>query len=342
MTMGADYFMDKRKLGKSDIYVTPITIGCWSFGGYEDDYWGAQDQRAVERLVDAALDCGANYFDTAFVYNDGRSESSLGAALKGKRGRALICTKSPGYDTWEEFEGELVKSLKRLGADDVDVLMIHWPARDEEKMRDNLRFLKKVCEKGYAHYAGVSNFGVTTMKLAAELGLDIVANEFAYSLMGRAAEYEVVPYCVGHDIGITSYMSLMQGILTGKYASIDDIPPVRRRTIQFDGTKNPLVNKAHSVPPAEAEVLALIDKLRELASQTGHTPGQLAIAWCLHRPGITTAIVGCRDEKQLFDNIKAGDIKLDADVISALEEASRPILEKSGNTTDVFGKDRIW
>jgi len=334
--------MQKRKLGKSDIYVTPITIGCWSFGGCDDDYWGAQDQRAVERLVDAALDCGANYFDTAYGYNDGRSEASLGAALKGKRSRALICTKAPAYDSEAEFNDELANSLKRLGVDDVDVLMIHWPASDPETMKSNLRYLKKACEKGYAHYAGVSNFGVKTMELAAEAGLEIVANEFVYSLMSRAAEYEVAPYCIEHNIAITSYMSLMQGILTGKYAAIEDIPPIRRRTIQFDGTRNPLVNKAHAVPPAEAEVLALIDKLRELASQTGLTAGQLAIAWCIAKPAITTAIVGCRDERQLYDNFKAGEAKPDADVMSALDEASRPIMEKGGGITDAFGKDRIW
>jgi aryl-alcohol dehydrogenase-like predicted oxidoreductase len=334
--------MDKRKLGKSDIWVTPIAIGCWSFGGYEDDYWGAQDQRAVERLVDAAVDCGANFFDTAYMYNEGRSESSLGAALKGKRGQALICTKTPVFNTWEEFEGGLAKSLKRLGVDEVDVLMIHWPTRDEKLMEDNLRFLKKVCDKGYTHYAGVSNFGVRTMEMAAGLGLDIIANEFTYSLICRAAEYEVAPYCAGHDIGITSYMSLMQGILTGKYKDIGDIPPRRRRTIHFDGAKNPLVNKAHAAPPAEAEVLAAIDKLRELSDQTGLTPGQLAIAWSIAKPAITTAIVGCRDEGQLYDNIKAGEAKPDAGIVAALDEASRPILDKMGDIVDIFGNDRIW
>ena len=334
--------MEKKRLGKSDIWVAPIAVGCWSFGGYADDYWGAQDQRAVERLVDAALDAGANFFDTAYMYNDGRSESSLGAALKGKRSRACICTKTPVYDTWEEFEGALAGSLRRLGADDVDVLMIHWPSRDEELMRQNLRFLKKVCDKGYAHYAGVSNFGVRTMEMAAEAGLKIIANEFAYSLICRAVEFEVAPYCVERDIGITSYMSLMQGILTGKYSSVDEIPPRRRRTVHFDGTKNPLVNRAHSVPPAEAEVFAVIDKLKELAGQTGLTPGQLALAWCLAKPGIATAIAGCRDERQLYDNIKAGDAKLGADVIAALDEASAPVLEKIGNVPDIFGNDRIY
>ena len=334
--------MDKKKLGSSDILVSPIVIGAWSFGGGEDDYWGAQDQNAVERLVHAAIDRGVNFIDTAYMYNDGRSESSLGAAIKGKRGQVVLCTKTPVWDSYEKFEDELSKSLKRLGANDVDILMIHWPSRDEKVMRDNLTYLKKVCDKGYAHYAGVSNFGVGTMEMAAEAGLNVVANEFAYSLMCRAAEYEVVPYCEKHNIGITSYMSLMQGILTGKYSGIDEIPARRRRTIHFDGTKNPFVNKAHSVPHCENEVLTLLSRLRELADAAGLSPGRLALAWCLAKPGITTAIVGCRDEAQLYDNIEAADVKPDSGILEALDEASRPILDKIGNITDIFGHDRIW
>ena len=334
--------MDRKRLGSSDILVTPVTIGAWSFGGEDGDYWGAQDQNAVERLVHAAIDRGVNFIDTAYMYNDGRSESSLGAAIKGKRNQVVICTKTPVQDTWEEFEGELVSSLKRLGVNDVDVLMIHWPTRDEKLMEDNLKFLKKVCDKGYAHYAAVSNFGVQTMDMAYDADLEIIANEFSYSLMCRAAEYQVAPYCVDNNIGITSYMSLMQGILTGKYASVEEIPPRRRRTVHFDGTKNPFVNKAHSVPHAEAEVFALIDKLRELSKETGYTPGQLSLAWCLAKPFITTAIVGCRDEKQLYDNIEAGEIKLEAGIVAALDEASQPVKGKIGNITDIFGNDRIW
>ena len=334
--------MEKIKLGSSDIMITPITVGCWSFGGNEDDYWGSQDQRAVERLVHAAIDSGVNFFDTAYMYNGGRSESSLGAAIKGKRSQTVICTKTPTYESWEKFESALADALKRLGVNEVDVLMIHWPTRDEKLMRENLTYLKRVCDKGHTRYAGVSNFGVRTMEMAKEEGLNIIANEFAYSLMCRATEFEVAPYCVEHNIGITSYMSLMQGILTGKYASIEEIPPRRRRTVQFDGTKNPHVNKAHSVPHSEAETLALIETLKSLSGEAGLTPGQLAIAWCLVKPGIATAIVGCRDEQQLYDNIKAGEAKLDAGIIATLDEASQPILDKMGNIVDIFGNDRIW
>jgi len=331
--------METRKIAEN-IIISRLGVGCWAFGG--GAYWGEQSQKDVETVVHAAIDNGVNFFDTAYMYNSGRSESSLGAALKGKRNQAVICTKTPVFDTWEKFESELAASLKRLGTDDVDVLMIHWPTRDEKLMRDNLSFLKKVCDKGYVRYAGVSNFGVRTMEMAAEAGLKIIANEFAYSLMCRATEYEVAPYCVDHNIGITSYMSLMQGILTGKYSSVEEIPPARRRTVHFDCTKNPMVNKAHSVPHCESEVLALIDKLKALSGETGLSAGQLALAWCLVKPGIATAIVGCRDERQLYDNIKAGDAKLDEAIIKALDEASQPILDKIGNTVDIFGHSRIW
>jgi len=334
--------MDRKPLGKSDIRVAPISVGCWSFGGNAGDYWGAQDQKDVDALVAAAIECGANFFDTAYMYNDGRSEESLGKALKGRRGGATICTKTPAKGSWEEFSGDLQKSLKRMGVGEADVLMIHWPSPDRETMKENLLYLKRACEAGYVHYAGVSNCGLESLALAESLGVQLVANEFCYSLISRAAEFEVAPYCASHDIGITAYMSLMQGVLTGKYASVKEIPPIRRRTVQFDHTGNPLVDKPHATPPADAEVEAVIRTLKDLAPELGLTPGQLALAWCLAKPGITTSIVGCRNVAQLYDNVKAGEAALDADTIRALDDASQPVLDKMGNTTDIFGRDRIW
>lgn len=334
--------MQKKRLGASDIMVAPISIGSWSFGGQEGDYWGARDQRDVQRVVDLAIELGANFFDTAYGYNDGRSEISLGQALKGKRERAYVCTKTPILKTPGEFEEKLAASLKRLDMEYVDVLMIHWPTRDRALLEQNLLSLKKAVDKGYARFAGVSNFARETMEIAKDLGLALVANEFCYSLISRAPEYEVLPYCVEHDIGVTCYLSLMQGILTGKYRSIGEIPENYRRTIQFDGEKNSLVGKAHPVPHAEAEILAVIEKQREIAADLSVTPGQLALAWCASKPGVATMFVGCRDENQLRDNVRAGELTLSADVIRALDEVSLPVLNKSGNTTDVWGRDRIW
>ncbi len=334
--------MIKKALGASQLQVAPISIGCWSFGGNAEDYWGSQDQADVDNLVAAAIDSGANFFDTAYGYNDGRSEISLGQALKGRREKAIVCTKTPIQPSAEAFEQGLADSLKRLRMDYVDLLMIHWPTRERKLLETNLLALNAVRKKGMIRYAGVSNFALGTMNIARELEVPIVANEFAYSLLSRAPEAEVVPYCIENDIGITTYMSLMQGILTGKYASLADIPPRRRRTVQFDGAANPFVGKAHATPPADAEALAVVDKLRELAPETGLSVGQLALAWCVNKPGITTAFVGCRNAQQLRDNILAGEAKLAPSTMAALDAASKPVWDKMGNTTDIFGHDRIW
>lgn len=188
----------------------------------------------------------------------------------------------------------------------------------------------------------MSNFGVKTMELARELGVKVVANEFAYSLLSRGPELNVVPYCQQHGIGITSYMSLMQGVLTGKYDSIQDIPPRRRRTVQFDGLKNPLVGQAHATPPAEDEVMEVLRVLKRLAPECRMSVSQLALAWCLDKPAMATAIVGCRNTSQLLENMQAADAALDAGVVAELDRASQGVLDKMGGTLDIFGRDRIW
>lgn len=334
--------MNKRKLGASDLYVHPISIGCWSFGGGADDYWGEQAQSDVENLVNEALDRGVNFFDTAQGYNDGRSESSLGKALGQRRKEAIICTKTPIRESAEEFEKGVVESLERLQSDYVDVLMIHWPTFDEALLETNLKALNDVCKKGYVRYPAVSNFGPKTMRIAKELGVPVVANEFAYSLISRGSEFEVVPYCLENDIGITAYMSLMQGILTGKYPSIADIPPRRRRTVQFDAESNPMVDAKHPVPHCEPQVQAVLDALKELAPQLGLSIGQLALAWCVNKSAITTSFVGCRDKQQLIDNAKAGEVQIPKEVMDALDMASQGVKDAMGNITDIFGRERIW
>ncbi|MCL2059497.1 MAG: aldo/keto reductase [Oscillospiraceae bacterium] len=334
--------MQKKQLGSSELQIPPISIGCWSFGGNAEDYWGAQDQQDVDALVALAIDTDANFFDTAYGYNEGRSEESLGKALQGKRDKAIICTKTPICETPKIFEEKLVASLRRLGTEYVDILMIHWPTRDQALLEQNLMALKNMCEKGLVRYAGVSNFGIGTLSIAKSVGVNCIANEFAYSLLSRAPEYDVIPYCVENNIGIVCYMSLMQGILTGKYRAIDDIPMRYRRTVQFDGANNTLINKAHATPPAEAEAMAVVNALIDISSDIGITPGQLALAWCIAKPGVATTFVGCRNAKQLEDNCLAGEVKLESSVISALDEASQPVLDKMGNTVDIFGQNRIW
>jgi myo-inositol catabolism protein IolS len=338
--------MKQVQLGRSDLFVSQLTVGCWSFGGNANDYWGAQDQGEVDDLVKVALDRGVNFFDTAFGYNEGRSEMSLGQALQGMRSQAIICNKIPiqPMARLPEYKAMVEASLKRLGTDVIDVMMIHWPVKDEPLLRANLEALHRVQQAGLIRQIGVSNFGIRTMEIAAEMGVTVIVNEFAYNLMSRAPEYEILPYVCSHQIGFAAYMPLMQGILTGKYKTIEEIPNVRRRSLHFDSCKNPEITQ-HCTRGAEAEVMLLLDNLGRLQAETGLQPGQVAMAWLLAKPGMSTAMAGCRNVRQLEENVAGAELVLDPDLVTYLDEISRPLKEKLGNNVDLWqsgDQSRIW
>ncbi|NLG37565.1 MAG: aldo/keto reductase [Clostridiales bacterium] len=337
--------MQYRPLGDSGVSVSPLTVGCWSFGGDERSYWGGQSQREVDQLVREALDLGVNLFDTAFMYNEGASEISLGRALAGQRERALICNKIPivPHEEIPAYEDKITASLKRLRTDYIDILMIHWPTRDERLLRENLEAILRVQQRGLVHRIGVSNFGVRTLQIAREMGVRPVADELAYNLISRGIEKEILPYCVKEEIGVVAYMPIMQGILTGKFDSLGDIPPARRRTIHFDSRNNPAAR--HGGPGVETELPEFLTKLSELARQSGMTPGDLSIAWVSSKPGISSVIAGCRSVDQLRQNVRAAETPLAADMVSLLNEASEKILGLLGPNADLWespANSRVW
>ncbi|MDW7658804.1 MAG: aldo/keto reductase [Bacillota bacterium] len=337
--------MIQNKLGQSDLKISPLTVGCWSFGGGDGSYWGAQSQQDVNDLVAEALAMGVNFFDTAFGYNDGKSEESLGIALRGKRQDALICNKIPiqTADQLSRYEETIQASLKRLQTDVIDIMMIHWPTRDEGLLRANLEALQQMREKGLVREIGVSNFGLRTLNIAREMEIPVVANEFAYNLMTRGIEKEILPYCHANQIGVAAYMPIMQGILTGKYAHLEDIPLVRKRSVHFKCEGNP--ESRHGGPGAEDEVLYLLDELNRIAQETGIKEGHLAIAWLIAQSGVSTVIAGCRTVDQLRDNVQAVETKLDSSILAALDAASLPLNQKMPDQLDLWqigDKSRIW
>lgn len=337
--------MKKLQLGKSDLFVSPLTVGCWSFGGDADSYWGQQEQSEVNRLVHAALDRGVNFFDTAFGYNDGRSEQSLGIALQGRRQDAVICNKIPIQDEQQltHYHQTITDSLKRLQTDVIDVMMIHWPVKDESLLRANLEALRQEQQRGTIRAVGVSNFATATLEIAREIGLIVVANEFAYNLVSRAMEETVLPYCRKQQIGVLAYMPLMQGLLTGKFASLDDLPPNRRRTIHFDSRYQPLAR--HGGSGAEKELTALLRTMADIKTNSGIEPAVQAIAWLTAQPGVTSVIAGCRTLDQLQANADAAETELPEALLNKLNQASRPILSQLSGQLDLWqlnDKSRIW
>ncbi|MDR2136397.1 MAG: aldo/keto reductase [Treponema sp.] len=338
--------MEKVRLGTSDLLVSPLMVGCWSFGGDSASYWGEQDQADVDALVAEGLDRGINFFDTAVGYNDGNSEIALGKALGKRRDEAVICDKvqiQPAERLGKDYEAMVADALKRLNTSYIDLLMIHWPTRNEGLLQANLEALLKLRHKGMIREIGVSNFSLRTLEIARETGVRVVADEFAFNLISRWPERELLPYCEANRIGALAYMPLMQGVLAGKYKTIADIPLMRRRTIHYAKADNP--HSSHGAPGADAEIESFLRGLRDLSEKTGLSCGTLSVAWVCHKPAVVSAIVGCRTVEQLRENAAAVETKLPPQTLKALDDLSKPVFDKLGDYPDIWKKpeeSRVW
>ena len=252
--------METRTLTPSGIQLPILGLGCWSFGGQEGDYWGPHDDREAAEIVARALDSGVNYFDTAEGYNEGRSEAALGRALAGRRHEAIIGTKvSPNNTAPATLRQHCEASLRRLDTDTIDIYMVHWPITDHP-VADAFATLADLRAEGKIRAIGISNFGPTQLQEAVATGVPLEVNQLGYSLLNRTIEFEILPACQQYGIGVAAYMPLMQGLLSGRWRSADEIPQVRRRTRHFSGARPPA---RHGEPGAEAEVFAAIAGIAE-------------------------------------------------------------------------------
>ncbi len=329
--------MEKRKCGKSSIQVSVLGIGCWSYGG--GDYWGPQSQSDVDAVVHKALDLGINYFDSAEAYNEGRSEESLGKALKGRRGEAIIGTKiSPSNTQPSVLRSHCEASMRRLQTDYIDIYMVHWPIT-RYSVEDAFATLMELQSEGKVRSIGVSNFGVQQLTQALSTGARIDVNQLCYNLLSRAIEVEILPLCRRHDIGIFGYMPLLQGLLADKYSTADEVPPMRSRTRHFRGDRP---ESRHGEAGAEDETFEAIAGIREIAKEIDIPMEQLALAWATARPGITSILVGTRNISQLQDNTEAASVSLSSETIKRLDDLTEPLLEILGSNPDYYlgGEDK--
>ena len=326
--------MQMRICGKSGIEISPMGIGCWSYGG--GDYWGAQAQSDVTAVANAALDAGINFFDTAEGYNSGRSEEALAVALKGRRHEAVIGTKvsSPNPTAIRE---RCEASLHRLQTDYVDIYMIHWPD-DEFAIEESMSELMRLQEDGLIRAIGVSNFGVEQLTAVLDTGASIAVNQLCYNLLSRAIEPELLPLCRELNVGILGYMPLLQGILTGQYKSADEIPPVHARFRHF---RDDRPEASHGGEGAEEEMFETLEGIRKITEAEQIPMSRLAIAWAMARPGITCMLVGTRNVDELAKNLHAVAYSPSADVIESLDKLTAPLLEKLGPNPDYFTGGRI-
>jgi aryl-alcohol dehydrogenase-like predicted oxidoreductase len=287
-------------LGNSDLQLTSIGFGAWAIGGGNWEHaWGPQDDNESIEAIHRALDLGINWIDTAAVYGLGHSEEVVGQAVKSHFGpKPLVFTK--GSMRWHEdrsiyrslkaasLSEEIEGSLCRLGVDTIDLYQIHH-ANPEGEIEEGWETLARFKEQGKLRWIGVSNFSVEQMKRAQKIA-PITSLQPPYSMLRRAVEQEVLPFAQEHGIGVINYSPMVSGLLTGAMTAervaafpADDW---RRRAVEF---KEPRLSKN----------LRLVEVLREIGSGHGVSPGVVAVAWTLHHPAITAAIVGGRSEKQV-------------------------------------------
>jgi aryl-alcohol dehydrogenase-like predicted oxidoreductase len=348
--------MQQRKLGKSGILVSPLAMGCWAYGG--GAYWGEQSQQDVDMVVQAALDRGINFFDTAEMYNNGESEISLGKALGNRRKEAVICSKISPSNTAKVRE-HLIASLRRLGTDYLDIYMLHWPinrlslqhfTQDEETLlhppavTEVYQQLEELKKEGLIRCIGMSNFGVKQMAEVVSVGVPVDVNEMPYNIVSRAIECEIVPFCIKNDIALVASMGLQQGLLTGIYHTPGEVPPNQAHSRHFSQSRGKGASR-HEEEGAEDELFRVVAFLKELSIKTGYSPAALAVAWILNKPFIAAALVGSRNLSELAANSIAAGIRLDKAVMDSIDEKSLPVLNKLGASPDYYEdrkKSRIF
>lgn len=322
--------MRYRKLGRTDISVSVVALGCWPFAG--DSNWGEQDDSASIETVHAALDAGVNFFDTAEAYGAGRSEEVLGKALLGHRQEAVVATKvSGGHLAPADIERACERSLKYLQTDYIDLYQIHWPSRTVA-LEESLGALEKLRQQGKIRAIGVCNFGrqdLTDLWAAGRAE----TNQLPYSLIWRVIEHGIQPQCVEKGMGILCYSPLAQGLLTGKFASADDVPLGRARTRHFSKARS---GTRHGEDGCEKETFAAIDKIRQISEKVGASMAEVSLAWLLHRPGVTTVLAGARRPEQVMQNVQATELVLSPEIVEVLAEATEEVKLKLGNNPDPY------
>ena len=299
--------MEKRMIGTTDVGASAIALGCWPMGG---DYWGGTDDDESIRTIHRALELGVNFLDTASGYGRGHSEEVVGKALKGRRQEAVISTKaSGGGHSPDQLREKLSGSLERLQTDYVDVYFIHWPSR-EEPLAVTMAAMEQLRSEGLIRAIGVSNFDVEMLEMASRHGtVDIL--QPPYNLIWRFIEQNVLPYCCEHNIGISTYSSLAQGLLAGV---------IRLDTRYRGGDMRP--RSVLWKPENLGKCLYTVERLRPIARDLGVTVAQLSLRWLISQPGVTTALVGARTVDEISENAGATGWDLPEGILAEVQGIS--------------------
>ena len=316
--------MDHRPLGRTGIRVSPLCLGAMMFGGKTSP----ADSAAI---IDRALDAGINFIDTANVYNQGRSEEAVGEALQrnGRRSQVILATKVHGRmgddpnamgNTRRHIIEQCEASLRRLKTDWIDLYQVHRPQPDVP-IDETLRALDDLVRSGKVRYIGSSTFAawqlVESLWVAKEYGLErFVCEQPPYNLLDRRIDRELLPMAQAYGFGIIPWSPLAGGLLTGKYRR-NAPPPEDSRYANLDA--NPLYRRRMN-----DAIWDVVEPLESLAREKGTTISRLALAWCIHQPGVTSPIIGPRTMEQLEDNLGALEVTITDEDRKAIDRIIPP------------------
>jgi len=314
--------MQTRKLGNSDLMITPVGFGAWAIGGGGWAFaWGAQEESDSIAAIHCALELGVNWIDTAAVYGLGHSEKMVASALKEWKGqRPYIFTKCAMR--WDEqgkvskvhsaasIKQECEESLKRLQTDVIDLYQIHWPPEDNgPSLEESWQAMVDLQKAGKVRWIGVSNYSAEQMERCAQVA-PVTSDQPPYSMLRRKIEASIVPYVKEHNVGLIVYSPMLSGMLTG------GMTKERAENLPADDWRR---NNAEFREPKLSQNLELVERLRAIGERYGRTPGEIAIAWTLHNPAVTGAIVGSRSAKQAEGVMRAGELQLTDQDLAQIE-----------------------
>lgn len=323
--------MKMRPIGQSGIEASVVAFGAWAIGGWQ---WGGTDRRAAVRAIHAAVDAGMNLIDTAPVYGFGRSEEITGEAIHDRRSRVVLATKAglvwhtdqgdPRFHTKDPLSGreysvrkylgpesiryEIEQSLRRLKTDYIDLYQTH---RQETTtpIEDTMETLNRLKDEGKIRAIGVSNATPAQMDAYRAVGI-VDSDQEEYNMLRPDAEQDLLPYCAQNDIAFLAYSPIAQGLLTGK------VGPDR----EFAETDQRSTKELFSVENRR-RVADMLKRFQPIADSHGCTLTQLAVAWTVHQPGCTHALVGARNEEQVLENAAGGDVSLSGADLNVMQSA---------------------
>jgi aryl-alcohol dehydrogenase-like predicted oxidoreductase len=316
-----------RTMGRSGLWVSPLALGTATFGN--DWGWGAEKDEA-RRMFDLYVERGGNFIDTAVTYTNGTSERLVGEFARSERDRLVIATKyttlrrpddpNSGGSGRKSLFGAVETSLRQLGTDYLDVLYLHvWDFTTP--VDEILRGLDDLVRQGKVLHVAISNtpaWQIARMQTIADLRgwAPLAAVQLEYNLLERTGERDLLPMATELGLGVTLWSPLAGGVLTGKYSRADLTPG---QASDGDSARKEFNVALGGVSERS---LAIADVVKEVASELGHTPAQVALAWTLQNPGVTAPIMGARTLAQLEDNLGALDVELETSHMERLDRAS--------------------